>query len=178
MNTQPLARGSLLCSAVLACLLPAQGHGQPPAPEEKRIQELEKRVKELEKTVAKLQEQLARLTEFGPPVKPELDRKLLGSWGEADPKAKGLVGLRLEADGSCKIVARVPDIGLSKYKGKYQIVGKTILIRGTYEDGSGNIDRTLTVVSVTDKELVIQSPFDRDEVTGFAKAIENRLERQ
>jgi uncharacterized protein (TIGR03066 family) len=145
-----------------------------PTPQEKRIHQLESRISELEKTVKQLQEQIKQLTQSAQPKGPGLDAKVIGSWGATASGKEGLTALRLERDGSCKIMALKEDKHLT-YKGRYEIIGNMLDCRVTHEGTKNGYQYTLRVISVTDKELVIRSKMGN---TAKDPEPEVRLERQ
>ena len=131
---------------------PEQGDG---------LKRLEKRVADLEKEVAELRAQLKL------PPKPALDNKLVGSW--ATNKSLILRGLRLDLDGTVAVSQNDGEpLSLRVYKGKYEVVGKTLsLDKMSNADGKAVPPFVIEVVSVNEKELIVK--YRSEEV---------RLERQ
>ncbi len=142
----------LVCTAVV--LIAALTFGMPhmtladPPKEDDRVKRLEKRVADLEKEVSELRAQLKL------PPKPALDNKLVGSWA-GDGKSD-LVGVRLELDGTCTLSRITGDGERHVYKGKYEVVGKTVGLNSlTCPTDRKRESYGFEVVSVGEKELVV-----------------------
>lgn len=126
----------------------------------KSTDSLEKRVTELERRVAALE------TRPKVPPPPALDAKLIGSWAAGN--GNGVVGLRFEANGRCR-VATADDKGRVRFTyGLYEVAGKAVkLTHGDEDDPKvvrGTVD-SFAIVSADEKKLVIRGQLTGEERT-------------
>jgi len=159
MSTRTVVVGMLVYGILVAS---PWGASAQPTKDEQRIQQLEKRIADLEKAVKQLEAQVKLSLN-----KPTLDTKVVGSWAVVmKPKEEGWKAVRLEPDGSCRIV----EVDLVR-TGKYDLTGKSIRFFSLKVDSQTSADLMMEVESVTAKEMTLRR-------AGSKQGEVIRLERQ